>query len=455
MAKKSTKSEFVFSCLKRDVIDPGLCTHCGLCAGLSKQTVEMVDTPKGPVPQKKQEPLSLPTDAYYACPGREQHYPLLNHSIFSKQAGNKLLGNFQKLYIGFSNNNMVRKKSASGGILTQTSLYLLSSKIVDGIIMVQLGKHVPWKAEAIIATTPEEIQACSQSVYSPVPVLSILDVLRNFNGKVAIVALPDQIAAVRKLQQLENPIAKKIVFFMGPYVGTNMYFESIKNFLKSKGENSVQKITSLKYRDGEWPGHLSITLSNGKNFTLKKFYYNYLIPFFVTKATLLSTDLTNELTDLSVGDAWNPKYEAIGKGFSVVISRTSFATSILEEMVAEEKITLDEISIEETIKMHAHMLEFKKRGSFIRIMFRKLMNKKTPNYGYGIKNIPLTRIFIEIIISLIFAICSTRLVRSILIYLPDKLIGPFFNEIRLKWKTITKGSKRSGLESIHFTVTKK
>ncbi|MCZ7666239.1 MAG: Coenzyme F420 hydrogenase/dehydrogenase, beta subunit C-terminal domain [Chloroflexi bacterium] len=33
-------------------------------------------------------------------------------------------------------------------------------------------------------------------------------------------------------------------------------------------------------------------------------------------------DFTNELSDISVGDAWHPRYEAQGAGFSVVAART-------------------------------------------------------------------------------------------------------------------------------------
>ena len=55
-------------------------------------------------------------------------------------------------------------------------------------------------------------------------------------------------------------------------------------------------------------------MSDGKILKAEKFYYNYLIPFYITKGSLLSIDFCNELTDISVGDAWHPKYEKQGKG---------------------------------------------------------------------------------------------------------------------------------------------
>ena len=59
-----------------------------------------------------------------------------------------------------------------------------------------------------------------------------------------------------------------------------------------------------------------------RSFELPKFHANYLIPFHILKNSLLCTDLTNEYTDISGGDAWAPVYEERGKGFSMVISRS-------------------------------------------------------------------------------------------------------------------------------------
>ena len=40
-------------------------------------------------------------------------------------------------------------------------------------------------------------------------------------------------------------------------------------------------------------------MSDGKILKAEKFYYNYLIPFYRTKGSLLSIDFCNELTDIS------------------------------------------------------------------------------------------------------------------------------------------------------------
>lgn len=66
------------------------------------------------------------------------------------------------------------------------------------------------------------------------------------------------------------------------------------------------------------------------------------------------------------------------------------------------KVTLAAIGLDEALAMHGHMLDFKKRGSFIRIQWRKLRGLPAPAYGYAPAHIPLSRYGVEIVISTLF-----------------------------------------------------
>ncbi len=448
-----TKTSNYYSKLQSEVINQGLCTHCGLCAGMSANTLKMTDTPSGPLPSRCSNKAPIVNhEVFQSCPGKGINYPKLNKLLFNKLPDSWLVGNFLHSYIGHSTSKEIRRIGASGGLITHVCLYLLDKGLVDGIIMSRMRSDIPWQPETIIATTSEQIKSCAQSIYQPIPVLEIINQLKKFTGKVAMVGLPDQVGAVRSMQTQGNLLANKISFIIGPYVGTNMYFESIKSFLRSNGVSDFKSIKKLNYRDGEWPGYLSITLKNGRRFTAEKFYYNYLIPFFITRSSLTSIDLTNELTDISVGDAWNPTYEKKGQGFSVVIARSKRGLEILKEMKINKLISLNEIDLQQTIKMHAHMIEFKKRGAFIRLKLRKFFSLNSPEYGYKITNIPLVRIVIELIISGIFAVCKLGIVKKIMELIPIKILGKVFNFIRINWKKVTKSSKRKGLVSFTYEV---
>ncbi len=444
----------VFARLQRDVIRPGLCTHCGLCAGLSGGTLIMADSAHGPLPQPAGDaPAAVPPIAYDVCPGRGVPYPALSEHIFGRAPENWLIGNFEAVYLGYSAVPEVRARGASGGVITQTLLHLLATGQIGGAVVVRQGQPEPWQAQAVIARTPQEIIDASQSVYAPVPVLEILPQMAAFEGRLAFVGLPDQVAALRRLQQAGHPAALKVVIVLGPYVGTNMYSGAIASFLRSNGERDITQIARLRYREGEWPGHLHITMQSGRVLQAEKFYYNYLIPFYITRSTLLSVDFANELTDISVGDAWHPDYETLGEGFSVVVARTPRGAAVLESMREAGVAHLEPLAMDRALAMHGHMLDFKKRGAFIRFGWRRAAGQQVPDYGYRPVGTPFSRYAVEAVITTIFLLAGTRLARRAVEFIPISILGPLFNTLRKRWKAASKPVKRKGLQEVSFEVT--
>lgn len=448
------RNDVVFDQLETEVINNGLSTDCETCVGLSTGTLEFKATSRGlipsPIPTKQ---VQLPIDAYDACPGKGLHYPELCDDVFKKQPENWLMGTYRRIYVGYSQIPDIRRRGASDGVITGTLIYLLESGLIDGAVVVSQGQPEPWSAESIVAHTADEIIAASQSVYVPIPVNSVLTKIESFEGVLAYVGLPDQVASLRRLQGRGHPAAKKVEYVIGPYVGTSMYFGAIESFLRSNGIRDLNEVTQLHYREGEWPGHLQIETRSGGILKAAKFYYNYLIPFYVTRSTLLSADFTHELTDLSVGDAWHPKYEAQGKGFSVVVVRTEKGEKLLQSMLEQDLIGAEEISLDDALEMHGHMIDFKKRGAFVRMDWQAAFGKPVPDYGYRPKTIPLFRRFVEVVIYLLFQIGSTRLARRLVEWVPISILGPIFNLLRKAWKGVSKPAKRKGLRDLEFITT--
>ncbi len=444
----------VYERLHSEVIRAGLCTHCGTCAGLSGGQLEMKLTRQGPLPVPVGPgAVSLPELAYEACPGRGLNYPDLNRAVFGKLPENWLIGNLRGVYTGYSAVPEVRRRGASGGVITQTLLYLLERGLIDGAVVVQQGRPQPWLAEAVIVRTADDICAASQSVYVPVPVNAILPQMETFEGRLAYVGLPDQVASLRRLQQAGHPGALKVDYALGPYVGTIMYFAAIESYLRSNGVLRVDEVTELRYREGEWPGYLHIKTQSGQVLRAEKFYYNYLIPFYITHSALLSVDFTNELTDISVGDAWHPDYEKLGQGFSVVVARTEKGESLLREMQAVGVIALEETPLERALSMHGHMIDFKKRGAFIRMDWRRALGRRVPEYGYRPHHIPLSRKLVELIVTGLFVVAGTGVARRAVELVPIRILGPLFNTLRLRWKEMSKPVKRKGLSQVAFDVS--
>lgn len=443
----------IYQHLREDVIDTGLCTHCGTCAGLSNSSIAMVRGERGPLPiPQRDAPPELPELALHTCPGLGINYPELFHWLFESLPENWLIGVVRGMFLGYSLIPRIRRAGSSGGVITQSLLYLLNKNLIDGAIVLKHGEPEPWLSTPIIAQSVEQIEAAAQSVYVPIPTNTILAEIDSFSGRLAYVGLPDQVAAIRRLQYLGHSGARKIEYIIGPYVGTLMYLESIRSYLRSHNEMTMDGVKELRYREGEWPGYLQIKLKNGSILREKKFYYNYLIPFYLSASSLLSVDFTNELTDISVGDAWNPQLEKKGEGFSVILARTQQGLQLINNMKDDGLLALTDTSPETVLAMHGHMLDFKKRGTFIRLKWLQRFGRPIPEFGYAPMDIPIRRRFVEVFISGMIVIGHTRCARFIVEHLPLRIIGPIFGGLRRAWKRISKPTKRSGLLSMKYQI---
>lgn len=436
--------------LIQKVVASGCCVGCGACVvGNGQRAGRMVEGPAGPVPDFPGDAFPAPFAAD-ACPGAGIDYPRLYLAHYGAHPGNWLTGHAEAVCTGHAGDPAVRRAGASGGVLTATLLHLLETGRVDAAGVVRQGIPSPEKARAVIVSDAAGILASSQSVYIPV---STLDLLNEFEpGKrYAMTCLPDQAAALRAMQAAGCPAARQVRYVLGPYTGTALEPAAIRAFLRSKGVPDDDEIASLQWRAGDWPGYLEIRTRGGRVARTKKVYYNFLIPFFVTRASLQSMDFANEFADLAVGDAWSPRFEREGGGHSVIVARTKEMAGILGEMRAAGRLRAEPEDPRAASDMHGHMLDFKKRGSYLRNRWRKALGRPAPDYGYRPAKVPLSRILVEVFISSLFAVCRTSLARAAVQRVPESVIGPLFNRARLAWKSLSKPTKRKGLD--HFQVT--
>ncbi|MBE0659206.1 MAG: Coenzyme F420 hydrogenase/dehydrogenase, beta subunit C-terminal domain [Bryobacteraceae bacterium] len=434
-------------------VSTGNCTHCGACAGLNPALIGFSASGRGPLPTRLRD--FQPSDQFglaladAVCPGRGVPFSELFQWL-GRECHSRLMGPYAKLFTGHATDPAIRLQAASGGILSRVLIELVESGRVSAAVLIRQGVPSPEHASPVIAQTRDEILASAQSVYAVTPMLDVLPQLDGVQGRLAFVGLPDQVAAMRMLQAAGHPTALRFDFIAGPYTGTNMYHGAVRAFLRAQGVKDSVPIESLKWRAGEWPGYLEVRTAGGATYRAEKFYYNYLIPFYVSLACQLTPDFSNELTDLSVGDAWSPHFEKMRGGHSVIAARSPLAVEILESLAARGEIRIDPIEEETALAMHGHMLDFKKRGSFIRIRRRASRGIPAPDFGYFPAAIPLSRLAVETVISGSFALGRSGWARRAVEMLPLAFAGRLFNLLRKTWKGMSKPTKRKGLASAAF-----
>ncbi len=424
-----------------------LCNRCGTCVALSGGKIVFADR------EKKYRPILIGEleDAeanriLNACAGKKFSFPEHRKHFYPESAHfHPYTGPYENIYIGNSTDPEIRVNAGSGGILSAVLVYLLEKKMIDGAIVTRMSKEKPWLTEPFIAKTREEILEAAQSKYIITSVNEILAESSEFEGNLAYVGLPGQVQSIRKLQKSGDPSVANIKYIFGPFYGNTLYFSSVRSFIRSYGEKDYRKIRKLWFRHGEWPGNMRVEMEDGKIFELKKFHANYLIPFHILKNSLFCTDLANEFTDLSGGDAWSPKYEERGKGFSIIIPRTRVGQEILDNMKRDGRLEMTSCSEEDAISMHSHGYDLKKRGSFIRIRFRRMFLRQVPDYGYTLSGFPFSRYLMELMISSLFLLLGSWPARRTVELFKPEFIGKIFEKSRTTWKKSTHSIKRKDL----------
>jgi len=299
-------------------------------------------------------------------------------------------------------------------MVTDLLVLALEEGLVDGVLVVRMNKDKPLEPEPFIARTKAQIISASKSKYCPVPANIALKEIMSQRGKFAVVGLPCHIHGIRKAEALDKRLREKIPFHLGLFCSHTVNFRGTEVLLHKFGIDK-RVVRKLDYRGNGWPGNLSIMLSNkqtvrGRQGDFRKEWWNPLFSsfFFTPLRCMCCSDLTNELADLSFGDAWLREILKKDKmGTSVVISRSKIGEEILKRAELKGKITINKINCEKVIESQWNPLSFKKVGLSSRMSILRSFGRAMPKYC-GVKQIVNHSIYMVSLLQLFDTIVSSR-----------------------------------------------
>jgi len=365
-----------------EVLLQDLCVQCGTCVSVcpySKIRMSFINS--------KFVPIILNNDCcencglcLSSCPGYEVDYEILNRFVFKNTQGssyNKYLGNYISCYVGQGKNPSLLYKASAGGIVTSILETAISNNLIDGALVVGMSEELPLFPESYIARTKEELHSAAGSKYFPIPVNTTLREIIQREGNYAVVGLPCHINGIRKAELSIPKLKKKISLHIGLFCGYSIDFKATEFLLHKLGilKDNVRKIS---YRDGIWPGGFRVITKTGtEHFISKSEYNSYLNYFFTSRRCSLCTDQSNELSDISVGDAWSL---GLKDGWSEVIVRTIAGEQFLKDAIKAKTIKVYKISPTKVTASQLNMLKFKKSSIIERMKLSKLFGLAIPKY---------------------------------------------------------------------------
>lgn len=339
------------------VINQDLCVGCGACVYYNTSSDWKMEWNKEGfiVPTENNGKNEMDETAINVCPFNP--YPVYKvrtedelSEIFLRKAPNfhPRVGRYNNTYAGHS--EQFRLTSSSGGIATYILNELFEQKLVDAVITVGEGENNHYEYKFVRSNT--DLLATSKTKYYPVTMAEVLKELRSFNGKVAVVGIGCFIKAVRLLQHYNPELSEKIVFTIGIICG-GLKSKFFGEYLAAKSEVQNNEFTKPQFRikdlrstAEDYSFGCIDNKGNEKQVKMRKVGDMWGSGMFKCNACDFCDDVTTELADVSLGDAWLPPYNQDGKGTNVIVTRSQLADDLIQDGIEKKELSIKPLAFD-------------------------------------------------------------------------------------------------------------
>jgi len=380
-----------------DVVRSGLCISCGACARNDSNEIEMVESSLTGMYEPKMKGLKITDDlAFEVCPGKGYDIKKIASAKFP--VGNKVndeIGSYIQIGAGYSLDPNIAENASSGGLMTAIAHHLLEDGIVDGVVVTEMisgdKKNLGPRPNTYIAKDLSSLILAQGSKYCPVPALDIQDEAESFDGKLAFIGTPCQIAGIELLKGKGVDWTKKVVFTIANFCGGFRDLRETDTIIRRAGFNPSD-VDEFKYRGNGQPGRMLIASDSLRK---EVAYPDYVrsTGYIKHKRCRYCIDATGELADISLGDAWIDKFLSTGRPWSLFVARSKSAVNLLSSM--ESKVEYGDISLDELILSQLGNISSKKYRNSSRNTLAKILQINVPSFDVEIKN-DKNNIFLEL-----------------------------------------------------------
>lgn len=342
----------------KTVVDNDMCIGCGLCAAQCKTgAIQMGMNQFGFYTANVTDDCECNDDCgcIKVCPFNPKPDEKVRTedeiaAIFLTQAvkQHRKIGRYINTYAGYSVDN--RLTSSSGGIATYTLTELIRRGVVQHVISVKAGQGSVGHYEYAVSSSIAELTGGAKTKYYPVTLADALKNLKELDGKVAIVGVACFIKAIRLAQVQDPAFNDKIGFLVGIICG-GVKSAFFAEYLASRSGVAVNKFSEPEFRIKD---HQSTAAdyaygcldANQNQHTIKMKVVGDMwgTGLFKANACDYCDDVTTELADLSVGDAWLEPYVQDGLGHNVLVTRSRLAQDIIMSGIEVGDLVVEELT---------------------------------------------------------------------------------------------------------------
>lgn len=380
------------------IVDSGLCTGCGACTALNPKGLQMSWDEYGfLIPKMTEE---------YKYVGEEKVCPfninpensvrtedeIAELFLTTSPKHDKEVGRYINTYVGYS--DKYRMTSSSGGLATYIAEQLLIRGEVDAVAMVQSTGHTPDRFDFRLITNPKDLTKGSKTKYYPVTYARILEEIKVFPGRVAISGVGCFIKAIRLLQYYEPVFRDKIVFTIGIICGgvkSAFFSDYLAQKAGCKGEyrNPEFRVKSHNNNNALDYSYACTDAESDQVHLLRMRTVGDMwgSGYFKANACDFCDDVTTELADVSLGDAWLPEYQKDDNGHNVVVTRSKTADDIIQEGIKSGDLVATELKFDRFLRSQRGSFNHRHKGLKYRVEKAKKKGHLVPPKRHANKDI--------------------------------------------------------------------
>lgn len=288
----------------------------------------------------------------------------LNHAV-DLQDPQRYLGPHLSCCMGYAKSASIRANAASGGMVTALLCSLLANHEIDGAWVVKTVFTETGKLsyQTFVATDIRQVCDASSSVYMDVPMLSHIQQLRAFDGRLAVVLTPCMMRAFSHILEKDSSLREKIVLKIGLFC-SGAHDAKATEYALDKCHIPRGGAKRLYYRRGHWRGKSSVLYADGSS---REFPYTTSICayknayFFLKESCLSCRDQFACAADISFGDVWLPEMKKEPIKYTGCIIRTQQARRMAAQAKAQGYLTYRPMEDVKMLYSQKRALTFKYR----------------------------------------------------------------------------------------------
>jgi coenzyme F420 hydrogenase subunit beta len=376
------------------VVNNNLCIGCGLCISKCKSdALEMKWNDNGFLVANASKNCNCDGSCIEVCPFNpfpKAEVKTENEiaELFLESAKNhhQKIGKYNNIYAGYSEE--FRLNSSSGGLGTYICAELLEKKIVDHIFSIKESTKPGIFYEYSVSSSKSDLLIAAKTRYFPVTLATVFSEIDNLKGKVAIVGVGCFIKAIRLAQHSDSSLKDKIPFLIGIICG-GVKSKFFTEYLASKMEIKTKNINKPDYRKKDLQSSASdYSFACSDENEVEKSIKMRIVGdmwgtgLFKNNACDFCDDVTTELADISLGDAWLDPFDKDGKGTNVIVTRSLLAENLIKKGFENKSLNINFLSLENFLASQQGSFNHRHLGMPARIEVAKKNKQLVPPKRY-------------------------------------------------------------------------